>query len=83
MGLRQNGPHDVWYQLDRFETAKQASQAATDPKYLEGGFAELEVIPYYRSDSAVQVKTENTVSYTQSPTNENLESADKIEVTAV
>lgn len=51
MGLRQNGPHEVWYQLATFPNADQAKTAASDPHLAEQGIIKTQVMPYYRVDS--------------------------------
>lgn len=50
MGLRRDGPFEVWYQLDTFPSAELAELAAGAPDWAEQGIAETRVAPYYRVD---------------------------------
>lgn len=48
MGKRCNGPMEVWYQLATYPDQQQATAAANDPKLMNQGIVETQVMPYYR-----------------------------------
>ena len=80
MGLRQNGAYDVWYQIETYPTAKQAEEAAGDPKIAEQGYAQTQVMPYYRVENDCVLKSDPPI---QSAVGTGTDEVEKAPATAI
>lgn len=48
MGLRTNGPLEVWHQIGSYPTSEDATNAANDPDLAKRGIVRTQIMPYYR-----------------------------------
>ncbi len=75
MGLRQDGAFDVWYQIETYPTAKQAEEAATDPKIAEQGYVQTQVMSYYRVENDCVLKSDPPIQSTVATSTDEVEKA--------
>ena len=64
MGLRSDGPLEVWYQLGTYPTKEQAEKASSDSRLLaDQGIIRTRVMPYYRVDHTDDIRDDGHLAH--------------------